>query len=232
MPQVLPKSILLLSSGLDSSVNLYAALKKTQVLLAITFDYGQLAAPKEIERSKELADLNKVKHLVIPIPWLKDLGDSALTKPGVKLPLGKTISIDNQQVSEKTAKSVWIPNRNGIFLNIAAAFAESLKAEMVIPGFNAEEAATFPDNSYDFIRATRKSFAYSTSNHVDIQCFTITKNKNEIVKMGQNLQVPFERLWVCYQNREKWCGQCESCQRAVRAFRGNNLDILGNFEHS
>lgn len=225
------QSVILLSSGLDSTVNFHVALQKTQVKLALTFDYGQTAAPKEIERSAELCAFHMVKHVVIELPWLKDLGQSALTKPkSVPLPLGKSISIDNLQVSEKTAKSVWIPNRNGIFLNIAAAYAESLQANMIIPGFNAEEAVTFPDNSYEFIRETRRAFSYSTANQVDVQCFTINKTKNEIVKLGQSMEVPFHRMWVCYQNHDQWCGECESCQRAIRAFRANHVDILGHFE--
>lgn len=225
------QSVILLSSGLDSTVNFYVALQKTKVCLAITFDYGQTAAKKEIERSAELCALHAVKHTVVELPWLKELGQSALTKPkAVALPLGKSISIDSLEVSERTAKSVWIPNRNGIFLNIAAAYAESLKANVVIPGFNAEEAMTFPDNSYDFIREIRRAFSYSTANQVDVQCFTINKTKNEIVKLGQGLDVPFSRLWVCYQDHNNWCGQCESCQRALRAFRANHVDVLGLFE--
>lgn len=225
------QSVILLSSGLDSTVNFHVALQKTKIKLALTFDYGQIAAQKEIERSAELCAFHMVKHVVLELPWLKDLGQSALTKPkSVPLPLGKSVSIDNVQVSEKTAKSVWIPNRNGIFLNIAAAYAESLQANMIIPGFNAEEAVTFPDNSYEFIRETRRAFSYSTANQVDVQCFTINKTKNEIVKLGQSLEVPFHRMWVCYQNHEQWCGECESCQRAIRAFRANHVDILGQFE--
>lgn len=225
------QSVILLSSGLDSTVNFHVALQKTKVKLALTFNYGQTAAVKEIERSAEMCALHNVKHVVLDLPWLKDLGQSALTKPkAVALPLGKSVSIDNLKVSEKTAKSVWIPNRNGIFLNIAAAYAESIQAHMVIPGFNAEEAVTFPDNSYDFIRETRRAFAFSTANKVDVQCFTINKTKNEIVKLGQSMEVPFQRMWVCYQAGDNWCGQCESCQRAVRAFRANHVDILGNFE--
>lgn len=225
------QSVILLSSGLDSTVNFYVALKKTEIKLAITFNYGQQAATKEIERSKELCDLNRIKHVVVELPWLKDLGQSALTKPKTTaLPLGKSVSIDNAQVSEKTAKSVWVPNRNGVFLNIAAAYAESIKANMVIPGFNAEEAVTFPDNSYDYVRAVRKAFVFSTANHVDVQCFTINKTKNEIVKLGHSMEIPFSRMWVCYQNGENWCGQCESCQRAIRAFRANHVDVLGYFE--
>lgn len=224
------RSVILLSSGLDSTVNFYVALKESDVQLALTFNYGQKAAQKEIERSKEIAELNKIKHVVIDLPWMKDLGTSSLTKDTAKLPLGPNISIDDQKVSEKTAKAVWVPNRNGVFLNIAAAYAESLKAEMVVPGFNIEEARTFPDNSFDFIRATRKAFSYSTAIQVDVQCFTINMSKNDIVKLGQSFQVPFERMWVCYQNHDNWCGQCESCKRALRAFKANRVDILSKFE--
>jgi 7-cyano-7-deazaguanine synthase len=224
------KSVVLLSAGLDSTVNFYAALRETEVKLALTFDYGQLSASQEIARSKEIAEINKIMHIVVPLPWMKFLGQSTLTKAGAVVPSGAHISIDNLAVSQKSAKSVWVPNRNGIFLNIAAGFAESIGAQVVIPGFNSEEALTFPDNSFDFIRATRKSFTYSTSNHVDIQCYTINMNKTEIVNLGKKLLVPFQKLWPCYLNHEKWCGQCESCQRALRAFRATHVDILSSFE--
>ena len=51
---------------------------------------------------------------------------------------------------------------NGIFLNIAAGFAEALSAQAVLPGFNKEEAATFPDNSVDFLESLNHSFSFST----------------------------------------------------------------------
>lgn len=223
------KAVLLLSSGLDSTVNLYIALQKLNVVMTLTFNYGQRAADKEIERSQKISAELGIKHQVVDLPWLKDLGNSSLTTESKKIPTGTKVSIDNVKTSMESAKSVWIPNRNGIFLNIAAGFAESLGANYIIPGFNAEEAATFPDNSYEFIRATRKSLALSTANHVDVQCFTVRMSKTEIVKTGQDLRVPFHLIWPCYQNYEKWCGECESCQRARRAFKQNRVDILGQF---
>ncbi len=224
-----PKSVVLLSAGLDSTVNLYMAMNDTEVIQTVTFDYGQKAAKKEIEKAKVLSDDLKIKHMVIDLPWLKSLGNSSLTSDQHKIPIGKQVSITNLEVSKKTAQSVWVPNRNGIFLNIAAAIAEGLKAQIIVPGFNLEEATTFPDNSYEFIRAIRKTFAFSTQNHVDVQCYTVNLAKKEIVEKAKTLLVPFNKIWPCYFDYEKWCGECESCLRAKRAFRENHVDVLGLF---
>lgn len=223
------KSVILLSAGLDSTVNLYMAMNDTEVIQTITFDYGQKAAKKEIEKAKSLSDHLKINHMVIDLPWFKKIGSSALTSDQHKIPTGKQVSITNLDVSKKTAQTVWVPNRNGVFLNIAAAVAEGLKAQIIVPGFNLEEAMTFPDNSFEFIRASRKSLAYSTQNHVDVQCYTVNLTKKEIVDKAKTLLVPFEKIWPCYFDYEKWCGECESCLRAKRAFRENHVDILGYF---
>lgn len=223
-------SVVLLSGGLDSTVNFYAALNETTVKLALTFDYGQKAASKEIQAATLLAKENGVAHQVIDLPWFKTLGTSALNQNSANIPKIKPNALEDAVYTARTAKAVWVPNRNGLFLNIAACFAESLKAEIVVPGFNREEAVTFPDNSLDFIRSTRKTFAYSTSTHVDVQCYTIAMSKIEIVELGLKLRVPFQKMWPCYFDDEKWCGVCESCQRAKRAFWACKVDANPWFE--
>ncbi|MEK6628470.1 MAG: 7-cyano-7-deazaguanine synthase QueC [Bdellovibrionota bacterium] len=223
-------SIVLLSAGLDSTVNFYNALVETNVKLALTFNYGQKAAQKEIQRAKIIADDNKIAHVVVDLPWMKELGKSSLTQDKYAIPTGKSVLIDNQAASIATAKSVWVPNRNGVFLNIAASFAEGTGAEILVPGFNREEAATFPDNSLDFIRSVRKSFAYSVATKMDIQCYTIGMSKIEIVELGVKVKVPFEKIWPCYQAKELWCGECEPCKRTKRAFLATRLDYKHLFE--
>lgn len=212
------KSVVLLSSGLDSTVNLHQAKKEGSVLLALTFDYGQRAAKKEIISAKKIAKFLQVSHKVIRLPFFKNLGKSSLLDTTQSVPSGKNVQIDNLKRSQKTAKSVWVPNRNGIFLNIAAGFAESMGANFVIPGFNIEEAATFPDNSSGFLKTLDQSFSFSTSNQVKTHCFTTSLNKTEIVKLGVKLKVKWELLWPCYHGGKKWCGKCESCLRSKRAF--------------
>lgn len=223
------KSVVLLSGGLDSSTNLYQAHRESEVVLALTFDYGQRAAPKEIESAGKLSKKLGISHKVISIPWVKEFGRSSLTDSSKTIPQSNEVSIDDYEQSLKTAASVWVPNRNGILLNIGAGFAESLGADIVVPGFNIEEAQTFPDNTDDFLKALTQSFSYSTSNKVRAHCFTTNLNKTEMVALGHKLELPFEDLWPCYFSEEKWCGTCESCLRFQRAIANNHLTIMGVF---
>ena len=219
------KSVVLLSAGLDSTVNLYEAKKAGEVLLALTFDYGQRAAKKEISQSQKLTQELNIPHKVVKLDFFKEFGQSSLVDTNKKLPLNDEVSIDDLKVSQSSAKSVWVPNRNGIFLNIAAGFAETLKANSVVPGFNLEEASTFPDNTQGFLDQLTKSFSFSTSNQIKAHCFTTHLNKTQIVKRGLELKINFKNIWPCYQAFEAWCGQCESCQRAKRAFKENGLEF-------
>jgi 7-cyano-7-deazaguanine synthase len=219
-------SVVLLSGGLDSAVNFFEAHKAGNLKLALTFDYSQRAVNKEIESAKKLSALLNVPHKVVRLSFFEDLGMSSLVDKTQRVPTGSDIAMDDLNQSHKTAQSVWVPNRNGIFMNIAAGFAESINADTIIPGFNIEEAATFPDNSEDFLQALNQSMNYSTQKKVKTHCFTTRLSKTQIVKRGMELKVPFHLLWSCYFSQNHWCGVCESCQRSRRAFEANGLELF------
>lgn len=209
--------IVLLSSGLDSTVNLYEATSRGKVKLAITFDYGQKAAKKEIENSAHTSRHLNIPHKVIVLPWLKEITQSALVNNQAEIPLN--MDIDDAQETQESAKRVWVPNRNGVFLSIAASFAEALDAKVIVPGFNFEEAQTFPDNSEEFIRVFTEGLLLSTLSQVRVECFTTHMNKSEILKRAKSLGVRLEFVWPCYFANEAPCGECESCLRFLRAVR-------------
>ena len=211
------RSVVLLSAGLDSTVNLVRAVKEHTVLLTLTFDYGQRAATKEIENAKKISDLYKIKNQVIDLPWLKAITKTSLVNREINIPVGDELKIDNKAASAESAKKVWVPNRNGVFLNIAASFAEALDADVIIPCFNAEEAVTFADNSPEFLQATDTALSFSTLKNVKTLCYTQNLNKTEIVKLGRELEAPFDLMWPCYFSGETICGECESCLRFNRA---------------
>lgn len=222
------KSILLLSAGLDSAVSMAVAARETEIARALTLDYGQRAAAREIEQSRRLASHFGVAHEVIRLDFLARLTATALVNSSETVPEPDEGDLDDVRGRAlDTARKVWVPNRNGLFINIAAAFAEALGAELIVTGFNAEEAATFPDNTPQFVEAANQALAYSTLNRVRVVSYTQNLSKAEIVDLGAELGVPFEHIWSCYHGAERMCGRCESCRRLIRALKcSGRLEIL------
>lgn len=213
------KAVVLLSGGLDSTANLYKAVQECEVVLALTFNYGQRAFLKEQAAAQFFCQELGVEHKVIDITWFDHFTSTSLVNTSQEIPCDQDVNMDNVDQSKQTAKAVWVPNRNGIFLNIAAGFAEGLGADYVIPGFNLEEAQTFPDNSQGFLVSLNQSFSFSTANGVEVKCFTTDLNKEQIVRLAKKYQVDLKRIWPCYESGESWCGRCESCQRTLRALK-------------
>jgi len=205
---LLLKSVILLSGGLDSTVSLAQAMRESKAELCLTMDYGQRAAPREIKAAKEICLYYHIPHQVIELPFLKQITRTALVN------------------REGTATAVWVPNRNGLFINLAACFAESLDCNLIVTGFNREEAATFPDNSEDFVHAVNQALNFTlTSRKVKVVSYTQRLDKVEIVYLGQRLGIPWDLLWSCYFGGQVACGQCESCLRYRRACKSANLSL-------
>ncbi len=221
MPQ--EQAIIILSGGLDSTVSLSLALKDYQIILALTFDYGQRAAKREIQSARSLCEIQSISHQTISFPWLKEITRTALVNPEKSIPQLKISELDQTELTQSSAQKVWVPNRNGLFINVAACFADSLGASVLLTGFNQEEAVTFPDNSQEFAQAISQGLFYSTQVHARVESPTQHLKKEEIVAEGIRLNIPFEKIWSCYEGGEKMCGRCESCLRFKRALQKNNL---------
>lgn len=225
-------SVVLLSGGLDSTVNLAYAFTEGPVKLALTIDYGQLAASKELAAASRLAKHYGVPHRIVQLPWLQQITNNALVNQEQLLPEPSGDALDQYDQASQSAAAVWVPNRNGLFVNIAACFAESLHCQRVVTGFNREEAATFPDNTPEFIQAVSAAMNYSTANQVKVISYTARMDKQEIVALGQRLGVPWELVWSCYRGEHTMCGKCESCQRLIRAFRYLNIALPASLAKS
>src|SRR3989339_949184 len=213
------KSIILLSGGLDSAVSLALALRKgLKVKLDLTFDYGQKSAGQEIRSARFLCRRYHIKHQVFNLKWLGKLAANPLTDRKQSLPHPSSLKIGATRYSEALAKDtsnlVWIPNRNALFINIAASFAEALGYRYIITGFNKEEAVNFPDNSIPFINAVNQTLKYSTlKGNVKVVSFTAKMNKKQMTNQARRLGLPLDKLWSCYEGGKTPCGVCESCLR-------------------
>ena len=213
------KSVVLLSSGLDSTVAFKEAYNRCDEVLCVTFDYGQLASEKEITFAKKICELFNVCHIIISLPWYSTFR-GALTGGGA-LPKILESELDDREVTRETAEKVWVPARNVVFLSIGAALAENYKYDLVVSGFDAEEAATFPDNTPEFVESFNGMLKFGTLTHPSVYTPLISMSKVEIVKRGLAIDAPLEWSWSCYEGWERPCGVCESCLRRKRAFNSS-----------
>lgn len=222
------KAIILLSGGLDSLVAMGFPQKEYKIELALTFDYGQKSATNEIEASKNICNFYDVEHKVIKLEWLKEITKSSLVS-------AKEIPTRNLGTKESAA-AVWVPNRNGLFLNIAAAFADSLGYDFILYGANKDEGTTFPDNTEAFRQKISEVFKTSTLKMPKVIAPLINYTKNDIVRIAMDNAMPLEFVRSCYNSGKKHCGVCESCLHLKNALIANHgkkyLNILfENYEN-
>ena len=208
------KSVILMSGGLDSIVALGSSIDEYGIDLALTFDYGQKSAKTEINASKKISDYYGIKHKIIKLDWLKEITTSALVS-------SENIPSENLGTRESAAL-VWVPNRNGLFLNIAASIADGEDYDCIIIGANKEEGENFPDNTVEFIDRVNKEFEYSTLKKPKVAAPLINLNKNDIVKLALDNVLPLDMIYSCYALGDRHCGKCESCIRLKNALKANN----------
>jgi 7-cyano-7-deazaguanine synthase len=213
-------AVALLSGGLDSVVATTAACRDDgRVALALTFDYGQRSAERELEAARAAAGELDIEWKAVELPWMTELLPPSLARGGAGPPRVVQGDLDSGDGAATRAEAVWIPNRNGVLLNAAASFAEALGAGAVVVGFNREEAATFPDNSRGYLERATAALELSTLARVRVVSPTVGMTKPEIVRLGLELGAPLVHVWSCYDGGERMCGLCESCARLVRALR-------------
>ncbi len=222
------KAISVLSGGLDCTVAT-SAYANDYDIHAITFNYGQKSFKQELKASKEICKKMNWTHEVIDLPWLSKISTSSLNT-SEDIPEVKEDELDDLEKSKSSASSVWVPARNMVFTSIATSYAESIGAEIIIVGWDREEAATFPDNSKEFLNAFNELIEIGSPDNIKIEAPAIDLNKEEIVELGVKVGAPMELSYSCYAGREKHCGVCESCMRRKRAFKKLKIDDPTEYE--
>lgn len=219
------KALVLFSGGLDSSVCLGLAVKRygADEVLALSIYYGQ-KHKKEMEASEKVASYYGVRRITL------DLGEIFKNSKCTLLE-GATEAIPHEEYSEQLKKTngapvnTYVPYRNGLFLSTAASIALSYECTEIYYGAHADDAAgnAYPDTSIEFNKAISDAIYLGSGNVLKIVAPFINKSKAEVVKMGHEIEVPFELTWSCYEGHEKACGTCGTCIDRKRAFECNGL---------
>ena len=108
-------SLIVVSGSMDSITLLYEYADR--IALAVSFDYGANHNHKEIPFARIHCERLKIKHIVIPLAFMKEYFRSSLLDGSDSVPEG--------HYADENMKSTVVPFRNGIMLSIACGIAES-----------------------------------------------------------------------------------------------------------
>ncbi|WP_027158541.1 7-cyano-7-deazaguanine synthase QueC [Methylobacter luteus] len=208
------KAVILLSGGLDSITVLALAKKQGFKCYALSFDYGQRHNAELKAAAQIAADYQVEEYKIINI-GLSSIGGSALTDEHIAVP----------DTLQEGIPVTYVPARNTIFLAFALGWAEVLNAHDIFIGVNAIDYSGYPDCRPEFIKAFQQLANLATKAGVEGEHFTIhtpliSLSKAEIIKLGTELGVNYNRTVSCYSADEQGraCGVCDACRLRKTGF--------------
>lgn len=214
------KALIILSGGMDSVTLLHEY--KDSIALAVTFDYGANHAGKEIPLAKLHCDRLGIRHIVIPLDFMRQYFKSSLLEGGEAIPEG--------HYADENMKSTVVPFRNGIMLAIACGIAESNGLQYVMIANHAGDHAIYPDCRATFISSMSEAMSYGTYEHIKIVAPYTSLTKGEIALQGKEMGLDYSETWSCYKGGEKHCGKCGTCVERKEALEYAGINDLTDYE--
>ena len=203
-------TILSLSCGLDSSSLLFEY--KDRIKLAVSFAYGSNHEKQELAAAELVAQKANVEHKIINISNVFQGISSAL--------LAGSDQVPQDCYNKDTIRNLVVPFRNGIFLSILAAIAESEKLEYIALASHAGDHAIYPDCTEAFSDAMNEAIKQGTTNNVKFFRPYINLTKREVAIRGINAGLNPDWTYSCYKGGKIPCGKCPTCIERAEALKG------------
>jgi 7-cyano-7-deazaguanine synthase len=214
-----PRSVVLLSGGLDSATVLADRVARGDAVYALSVSYGQRHVAELTAAANLAAHFGVMAHQVVHVD-VNQFGGSALTDPSIAVP-------------ETLAPGIpvtYVPARNTLFLALALGWAEVVGAGTISIGVNAVDYSGYPDCRPAFIEAFARMAALATKVGVEghgprIDAPLQHLSKAEIIRAGTELGVPWAMTVSCYQadTEGRACGRCDSCRLRQEGFQAAGM---------
>ena len=205
------RAVVLLSGGMDSCV-CAALARHDYTTAAVHISYGQRTEQRECLAFDKICErLGISDRLVARNEALRAVGGSALTDPRIAVPEAAEIG--------REVPVTYVPFRNAHLLAVAVSWAEVLGAEKIYIGAVEQDSSGYPDCRPAYYRAYNEVIKAGTKEgRIEIVTPLIGMRKREIVRLGLELNAPFDLTWSCYSREDSACGVCDSCVLRLRAF--------------
>lgn len=205
-------AVVVLSGGQDSITCLALAMARHEKVYAVSFLYGQKHRTELIQAAK-VADRYNIPHSLIDLSFFGMMVTSELTHDG-----GDTTQ---PHAYKPGLPASFVPNRNALFLTLAHAQAQEMRAKYIYTGVCQTDYSGYPDCRQTFI--TMLEHALNIGYESDIRILTpmMDIDKAATFEMADRLgclETILEDSHTCYNGdrtvRHAWgygCGKCPAC---------------------
>jgi 7-cyano-7-deazaguanine synthase len=225
-----------ISGGVDSVTTAYYVKKvvKPPKLTLIFCDYRQRTYEYERYCVQKVAATLGADLRLIDLRWLGEISTSLLTHANVKIPETREEDLWDPEKARQRILKWWDPCRNAILILVGLAHAESFYISRnerydVYIGIRRETPVAMKDNTPEFLEEMNR-VAEKATHHGGYRILAplITYDKDKVVRLGEELGVPWEYTYSCYagvgftkktgKKLPVHCGTCSNCKRRRLAF--------------
>ena len=192
----MPRAVVLLSGGLDSTTALAVARSRGFACHALTVRYGQLHEV-ELEAARRVAArarrgrASRRRRRSAPLARVR--ADHARHRRARRIAPLAEIGAPGD------VPATYVPARNTVLLALALAWAETLGARDLFVGVNVLDASGYPDCRPEFVRAFEALAQVATrGGGFRVHAPLIELTKAEIIRLGRELGVDYAITHTCY----------------------------------
>ncbi len=235
-------AVVLTSGGVDSVTTAFYVKHRLLApkMLLVFADYHQRTYEYEKACVAEVATALGAPLKLIDLGWLGELSTSLLTKRGMPIPETKEEDLWDAKKAEGRILKWWDVVRNLQLVTAGLAHAESAdlrsylstgqrEAWDVYIGIRRETPVAMKDNTPEFLELMGQVAEQATHfGGYHVSAPLITYDKDAVVRLGEELGVPWECTYSCYSGSgftkangrsvPVHCGYCSNCKRRKLAF--------------
>lgn len=220
------KALVLSSGGVDSTTALALAVSRygKDNVIALSVSYGQ-KHDKEIHAAKAVSAFYGVEQLFLDLSKIFQYSNCSLLQQSTEEIPEESYARQIEKTEGEKPVSTYVPFRNGLFLSSAASIALSKDCSVILYGAHADDSAGFayPDCSPMFNDAMNQAIFEGSGHQLKVEAPFVNMTKAEVVKMGLELNAPYELTWSCYEGKDVPCGKCGTCIDRAAAFAANGV---------
>jgi 7-cyano-7-deazaguanine synthase len=223
------KALVLFSGGQDSTTCLAWALDRFDHVETIGFDYGQRHVVELECRKKIFGKLRSDFG-----EWSEKLGKDEVVNLGFLGELSETAMTSEVEIAllDSGLPNTFVPGRNLIFLNVAAALAYRRGIKNIVGGMCETDYSGYPDCRDDAIKATQLSINEGMGErfviHTPLMWLDKAETWAQAELLGQDALVDLivGETHTCYlgvrEEKHPWgfgCGECPACELRAKGFK-------------